>query len=137
MAFVRLVDDNCVLLPGGAMTLDLILGQLRDGMVKEGIAQELVAAFEATLQSDIEVMDDHPELKKAPVRQMLHISQSVSALFGHVWMSQTLLQSGSVGLQRGSESLKRGRGGLKSWKGRGSRGLTWPLAVKRSECDLD
>lgn len=79
VAFVRLVDDNCVLLPGGAVTLDLILGQLRDGMVKEGIAQELVAAFEATLRSDIEVMDDHPELKKAPVRQMLHISQSVSA----------------------------------------------------------
>ncbi|PBK63657.1 hypothetical protein ARMSODRAFT_962960 [Armillaria solidipes] len=78
VALVRLVDDNCVLLPGGAVSLDLILGQLRDGMVKEGITQELVTTFEATLRSDIEAMDDHPELKKAPVRQMLHISQSAA-----------------------------------------------------------
>ncbi|KAK0440639.1 hypothetical protein EV421DRAFT_1816069 [Armillaria borealis] len=47
VALVRLVDDNY-----------LILGQLRDEMVKEEITQEL--------------------MKKAPMRQMLHISQSLS-----------------------------------------------------------
>ncbi|KAK0451279.1 uncharacterized protein EV420DRAFT_1560041 [Desarmillaria tabescens] len=77
VASVRLVTDNCALLPGGALTLDHILKQVHVGMMKEGMTQGFVTAFETTFRADIEAMDKNPELKKAPVQQML-ISNTMS-----------------------------------------------------------
>ncbi|KAK0469943.1 uncharacterized protein EV420DRAFT_80499 [Desarmillaria tabescens] len=75
VASVRLVGDDCALLPGGTKAMENILTALCDGLIDEEIAQEVIANFETAIRADIALM---PDKRKAPVTQMLLLCKGLS-----------------------------------------------------------